>query len=125
MRSPILKQKDVLIASVQGSLTDAELAELRDELLARVRQHRSSGVVIDVTLLDVMDSYAARTLRGIAEATRLLGATAVVAGIQPEVAFAMAQLGLRLTGTTTALDLDEALALLAERQRHGRSGYGR
>ena len=121
MRSPILKQNDVLIASVQGSLTDAELAQLRDELVESVRRHRSTGVIIDVTLLDVMDSFAARTLRGITQATRLLGAIAVVAGIQPEVAFAMAQLGLRLEGTATALDLEEALVLLADRQRRGRS----
>src|SRR5260370_28886906 len=119
MRSPILKQNNVLIASVQGSLTDAELVQLRDDLVASVRRHRSTGVVIDVTLLDVMDAYAARTLRGITQVTRLLGATAVVAGIQPEVAFAMAQLGLRLTGTTTALDLEEALGLLADRERGG------
>ena len=120
MRSPILKQNKVLIASVQGSMTDAELAQLQDELVESVLRHRSTGVIIDVTLIEVMDSYAARTLRGITQATRLLGATAVVAGIQPEVAFAMAQLGLRLTGTATALDLEEALVLLA-RERRGRS----
>lgn len=125
MRSPILKQNNVLIASVQGELTDAELVQLRDDLVEGVRRHRSTGVIIDVTLLDVMDSYAARTLRGITQVTRLLGATSVVAGIQPEVAFAMAQLGLRLTGTTTALDLEEALALLADRERAGRSRHDR
>ena len=124
MRSPILKQNNVLIASVQGELTDAELAQLRDYLVESVRRHRSTGVIIDVTLLDVMDSYAARTLRGITQMTHLLGATSVVAGIQPEVAFAMAQLGLRLTGTTTALDLEEALALLADRERRERSRDG-
>src|SRR6266851_2396679 len=125
MRSPILKQNNVLIASVQGELTDAELAQLRDHLVESVRRHRSTGVIIDVTLLDVMDSYAARTLRGITQMTHLLGATSVVAGIQPEVAFAMAQLGLRLTGTTTALDLEEALALLADREQRERSRDGR
>src|SRR5439155_26400138 len=118
--SPILKQNNVLIASVQGELTDAELAQLRDDLVESVRRHRSTGVIIDVTLLDVMDSYAARTLRGITQVTRLLGATAVVAGIQPEVAFAIAQLGLTLTGTTTALDLEQALAPLSNRERIGR-----
>jgi rsbT antagonist protein RsbS len=121
MRSPILKQNNFLIASVQADLTDAELAQLCDELVESVRRHRSIGVVIDVSQLDIMDSYAARTLRDIAQMTHLLGATSVVAGIQPEVAFAMAQLGLRLTGTTTALDLEEALALLADRERRGKS----
>lgn len=122
MRSPILKQNDILVASVQGSLTDADLAQLRDELVASVRRHRSTGVVIDVSLLDVVDSYAARTLRGIAQITRLLGARSIVAGIQPEVAFAMAQLGLKMEGTTTALDLEDALTLLRELGRGSPDG---
>lgn len=116
MRSPILKQGDTLIASVQASLTDSELTQLRDDLLNDVRRYRVKGVIVDVTLLDVMDSFSARTLRDIAHAIRLLGAEAVVVGIQPDVAFSMVQLGLRLEGTDTALDLDEGLALLNHRR---------
>ncbi|HKX11376.1 MAG TPA: STAS domain-containing protein [Stellaceae bacterium] len=112
MRASILKQGTVLIASVQGSMTDADLAQMRDELVANVRRYRSTGVIIDVTLLDVMDSFAARTLRGIAQMIKLLGATAIIVGIQPEVAFSMVQLGLTLEGINTALDLEEGLALL-------------
>ncbi|HEY6005398.1 MAG TPA: STAS domain-containing protein, partial [Anaeromyxobacter sp.] len=66
----------------------------------------------DVTALDVVDSFATRTLRGIAYAARLRGARTVVVGIQPEVAFAMVQLGLTLDGVETALDLEEGLALV-------------
>ncbi len=112
MRASILKQGNVLIASVQGSMTDADLAQMRDELVADVRRYRSTGVIVDVTLLDVMDSFAARTLRGIAQMIKLLGATAVIVGIQPEVAFSMVQLGLTLEGINTALDLEEGLAVL-------------
>ena len=112
MRASILKQGGVLIASVQGSMSDADLVQLREDLVTSVRRHRSKGVVIDVTLIDVMDSFAARTLRTITQAVKLLGAQAVIVGIQPEVAFAMVQLGLTLTGTTTALDLEEGLAVL-------------
>ena len=112
MRASILKLGNVLIASVQGSMTDADLAQMRDELVADVRRYRSTGVIVDVTLLDVMDSFAARTLRGIAHMIKLLGATAVIVGIQPEVAFSMVQLGLTLEGINTALDLEEGLALL-------------
>lgn len=112
MRASILKQGSVLIASVQGSMTDADLAQMRDELVADVRRHRSTGVIVDVTMLDVMDSFAARTLRGITQMIKLLGATSVIVGIQPEVAFSMVQLGLTLEGTNTALDLEEGLALL-------------
>jgi rsbT antagonist protein RsbS len=112
VRASILKQGAVLIASVQGSMSDADLVQLREDLVTSVCRHRSRGVVIDVTLIDVMDSFAAKTLRTITQAVKLLGAEAVIVGIQPEVAFAMVQLGLTLTGTTTALDLEEGLALL-------------
>ena len=74
------------------------------------------GVVIDVTALDVLDSFATRTLRAIAYGTRLRGARTIVVGIQPEVAFAMVQLGLELGAVSTALDLDDAVAEL-DRQR--------
>jgi rsbT antagonist protein RsbS len=122
MRASILKQGSVLIASVQGSMTDADLAQMRDELVADVRRYRATGVIVDVTMLDVMDSFAARTLRGIAQMIKLLGATAIIVGIQPEVAFSMVQLGLTLEGINTALDLEEGLALLKELRidDHGR-----
>ena len=116
MRSPILKQGDVLIASVQASLTDTDLIQLRNELLSEVQRNRVLGVIVDVTLLDVMDSFSARTLRDMAHAIALLGAEAIVVGIQPDVAFSMVQLGLQLQGAVTALDLDEGLAML-KRQR--------
>jgi rsbT antagonist protein RsbS len=109
---PILKQGNVLIASIQAALSDRDLVLLRDELAAQVGQLRIRGVVIDVTALDVLDSFATRTIRGIAYTAKLRGAEAVVVGIQPEVAFAMVQLGLSLEGIATALDLEEGLALL-------------
>jgi rsbT antagonist protein RsbS len=119
---PILKQGDVLIASIQDALTDRDLTSLRDDLLHRVGAHRSRGVVVDVTLLDVLDSFAARTLNDLAKMLRLKGADTVVVGIQPEVAIAMVRLGLTLQGVATALDLEEGLAELAARARHRRGG---
>lgn len=116
MRASILKQNKFLIASVQGSLSDADLVELREELASGVRRHRSTGVVVDVAMLDVMDSFAVRTVRGIAQMVKLLGAECVVVGIQPDVAFAMVQLGLTLEGTMTALDLEDGLDLLSSRE---------
>jgi rsbT antagonist protein RsbS len=104
---PILKQGDVLIASLQADPTDNDLMQLKDQLAERIGRLRSSGVVIDVSALDVMDSFATRTLRGIAQTTRLRGANTVIVGIQPDVAFAMVQLGLTLDGIATALDLEE------------------
>ena len=112
MQVPILKQGDYLIASVQSVLSDSDLVQLRDNLGARVGSSRSRGVIIDVTVLDVIDSFATRTLRGIAHMLKLRGAETVIVGIQPDVAFAMVQLGLTLEGVGTALDLEEGLAYL-------------
>lgn len=112
MEVPILKQGDFLIATLQAALTDDDLIVLRDALVARVGKFRSRGVIVDVTALDVMDSFAARTLRALAHMVKLRGAETVIVGIQPEVAFAMVQLGLTLEGVPTALDLEEGLSLL-------------
>src|SRR3954454_21731810 len=112
MPVPILKQGNVLIASIQAALSDKDLLQLRDELAARIGTLRARSVVIDLTALDVLDSFATRTIRGIAYASKLRGAATVVVGIQPEVAFAMVQLGLELEGVATALDLEEGLDLL-------------
>src|SRR5205807_9312904 len=115
MQVPILKQRDYLIASIQAALTDADLLQLRDALVTRVGTFRSRGVIVDVTALDVMDSYAVRTLGDLAHMIRLREAETVIVGIQPEVAFAMEQLGLHVTGVSIAIDLDAGLAFLIMR----------
>jgi len=107
---PILKQGDILVASIVSALTDRDLLQLKDELSDKIGRLRARGVVIDVTALDVLDSFATRMLRGIAHTAKLRGAEAVIVGIQPDVAFAMVQLGLSLDGVETALDLEEGLA---------------
>jgi rsbT antagonist protein RsbS len=120
---PILKQGDVLIASMQEAATDHALLQLRDELSERIGRFRARAVIIDVGALDVLDSFAARTIRGIAYTAKLRGAQTVVVGIQPEVAFAMVQLGLTLDGVETALDLEEGLSLIPPTLRaRGRDG---
>lgn len=122
MEVPILKQGGYLIASVQAALSDKDLIELRDALVAQVGKFRARGVIIDVTALDVMDSFAVRTLRDLAHMARFRGAETVIVGIQPEVAFAMVQLGLTLEGVPAALDLEEGLAYLNQKaKRAGRS----
>ncbi|MCX9088520.1 MAG: STAS domain-containing protein [Candidatus Methanoperedens sp.] len=123
MLVPILKQGDYLIASVQSELSDADLLKLRDDLVSRVGEFRSRGVIVDVTILDVMDSFATRTLRSMAHMIMLRGAKTVIVGIQPEVAFSMVQLGLKLESVATALDLEEGMALL-DRQTKGDARRG-
>ncbi|HWC12831.1 MAG TPA: STAS domain-containing protein [Acidimicrobiales bacterium] len=112
MKVPILRQSTCLVAAVQDSLTDAELADVQQRLAQAVGRGDVSGVVIDVTVLDVIDSFATRTLSTLASALKLRGADVIIVGIQPEVAFAMVQLGLTLDGVKTALDLDDGLARL-------------
>lgn len=116
MPVPIFKQGDVLIAGIQSSMTDSDLARLKDELSRQVGQYRARGIIIDVSALDVLDSFASRTLRTISLISRLRGAETVVVGIQPDVAFAMVQMGLTMEELSTALDLEEGLALLATRR---------
>ena len=112
MSVAILKQGDHLIASIQSALRDHEVLELRDELAERIGRLRARGIVIDVTALDVIDSFVARSLRTIALTAKLRGAETVIVGIQPEVAIAMVQFRLNLEPLHTALDLEEGLALL-------------
>ena len=116
----ILKQGNYLIATVQAAISDAALLDLRDELVDRVGNFRTRGVILDVTVLDVMDSFTARTLCGIAHMTKLRGARTIIVGIQPEVAFAMTRLGVTLEDVETSLDLDGGLAAL----RQGTKGGG-
>lgn len=113
MKVPILKQGKYLIASIQAALSDKDLLDLRDSLVKLVGEFRARGVVIDVTTLDVIDSFATRTLRSMAYMSRLRGAETVIVGIRPDVAFSMVQLGLSLEGVNTALDLDEGLEMLS------------
>jgi rsbT antagonist protein RsbS len=115
----ILRQGDVLIASIQSDLTDAEVVALRDELTERVGRERARGIVVDVAAMDVIDSFVARSLRSIALTARLRGARTIVVGIQPEVAIAMVHFRLNLEPLLAALDLDEALALLARDEEVG------
>lgn len=113
MSVAILKQGDHLIASIQSALRDHEVLVLRDELVERVGRLRARGIVIDVTALDVIDSFVARSLRTIALTAKLRGAETVIVGIQPEVAVAMVQFRLNLEPLHTALDVEEGLELLA------------
>ena len=111
-RVPILRQRGYLIATIQAAMSDREAEGLQADLMEEVSRYRARGIIVDVTALDVLDSFAARTLRTTAHMTRLRGAHTVLVGIQPEVAFAMVQLGISMEHVSTALDLEEGLAFL-------------
>jgi rsbT antagonist protein RsbS len=108
----ILRQGAYLIASIHTALDDSQMLRFQEDLIAQIGEHRSRGVIIDVAALDVLDSFGSSTLRGIAEMARLRGALSVIVGIQPDVAFAMVELGTGTGPVYTALDLEEGLAYL-------------
>jgi rsbT antagonist protein RsbS len=91
------------------------MVRFQQDLIEQIGHHRSRGVIIDVAALDVLDSFGSRTLRNIGEMARLRGATTVIVGIQPDVAFAMVNLGMGTGSVSTALDLEEGLAYLNSR----------
>src|SRR5436190_11374909 len=119
MSVAILRQGDYVIASIQSDLSDTEVLKLRHELAEMVGRHRSSGIVIDVAALDVIDSFVARALRAIVLTARLRGAETVIIGIQPDVAIAMVQFRLNLEPLRAALDLDAAKAIILRRTQGG------
>lgn len=109
----ILRQGDTLVASVHTALDDSEMVRFQHDLVRQIGEHRARGVIIDVAALDVIDSFASRTLQTIADIARLRGAVTVIVGIQPDVAFAMVRLGMGMGRVATALDLEEGQAYLA------------
>jgi rsbT antagonist protein RsbS len=108
----ILRQGRYLLASIHTALDDAQMERFQHDLIQEIGHRRSSGVIIDVGALDVLDSFGSRTLGNIAEMSRLRGALTVIVGIQPDVAYAMVELGIQADSMHTALDLEEGLAYL-------------
>ena len=117
MEVPILKQGSYLIASVQSALVDDDLTRLHDALLNQVRQIHPKGVVLEIGALDVVDSFATRTFCDMASKMRRRGTEMVIAGIQPDVAVAVARFGLDLEAVPTVHDRAAGLAYLKHRAR--------
>ncbi len=109
------RQGSYLIASVHAALDDEQLMRFQEDLVEQIGRHRSRGLIIDVAALDVLDSYGSRTLRNIAEMARLRGVLTVIVGIQPDIAYAMVELGMDMGLVHTALDLEDGLAYLNSR----------
>ena len=116
-RVPIVRVGATLIATVQDELCDSDVMLLQEELSATLERTGVHAVLLDLTTVQTVDSFLGRLLNDVAAEMRLLGAQTVIVGIQPEVAFAMVQLGLTLEGVATALDLEEGLAHLEQRAR--------
>ncbi|MDT0437258.1 MULTISPECIES: STAS domain-containing protein [Streptomyces] len=110
---PVLRLGDVLLVTVQGDLYDSTAQRLQDDIGAGVAAGGVTGVVIDISGVEVVDSFLARVLAEIAAGSALLAARTVVSGMRPAVAITLVELGLTLPGLETALDTEAALALLS------------
>ena len=112
---PILKMGQVLVVTIQVDMHDRLATALQDDLTARVVKDRASGVLIDISSLDMVDSFIGRMLGNTAAMTRTLGAETVVVGMRPAVAITIVELGLLLENVRTALNVERGLAVLAAR----------
>ena len=112
LRIPILKVEDVLIASIQVALHDASAVQFKDDLLQKIHDTKARGVIIDLTAIDVVDSFIGRMIADIASMAGLMGARVVLTGLQPAVAITLVELGLELPRVLTALNLEKGLALM-------------
>ncbi len=111
---PILKIGSALIASIQIELNDESAVQFKEDVLHQIAETGATGVVIDLTAVDMVDSFLGKIIRDAALMARLMGAQVVCTGIQPAVAITLVELGLELEGVVTALNLEKGLARLAE-----------
>lgn len=114
MRVPILKLGDILMTSIQLDLTDQDALEFQSDVLNKVSETDAKGIVLDITSLEVVDSFLARVLNETANMVRLLGAETVICGMQPAVALTLVEMGRELIGVGTALDLEQGLEKVEE-----------
>lgn len=111
-RIPILQIEDFLVASVQVALHDRLAEQFRDDLLKRIYETKSKGFILDLTALDVVDSFLGRMIGEIAEMASLMGTHVVVSGLQPAVAITLVELGVELSGVSTVLNLQKGIIAL-------------
>ncbi len=109
---PILKIGDCLLVSIQVDMHDRLALALQDDLTNRIVETRARGVMIDISALEIVDSFIGRMLNNIAGMSRVLDAVTVVVGMRPAVAITLVELGLTLTGVRTALNVDKGLAMI-------------
>jgi rsbT antagonist protein RsbS len=111
---PILKIGDTLLVSIQVDMHDRLALALQDDLTSKIVETRARGVMIDISALEIVDSFIGRMLNNIAAMSRVLDAVTVVVGMRPAVAITLVELGLTLTGVRTALNVDKGLALIRQ-----------
>lgn len=114
VRIPILKLKDYLLVSIQVELDDQTVLTFQEDLLNKIKDTGAKGVVIDLTSVDMIDSFIAKVLGDVIVMTSLMGTKAVLTGIQPAVAITLIELGITLENVHTALDLEQGISILSQ-----------
>jgi rsbT antagonist protein RsbS len=114
VRIPILKLKDYLLTTIQVELDDQTAVEFQEDLLSKIHKTGAKGVVIDLTSVEIVDSYIAKILGDVVKMAELLGSRVVLTGIRPAVAITLIDLGINLKGVPTALDLEQGLEKLQQ-----------
>lgn len=114
---PILRIGATLLASIQTELRDATATSFQQDVLNAIEKTRSRGLVIDITGLDMVDTFVARILTDTGRMAKLMGTETVLVGMRPEVAATLVRMGFSVQGVHTALNIDEGMALLASLQR--------
>ena len=126
-RIPILKMGEFLLVTIQVDLDDRMALTLQDDLTNKIKKTGARGVLIDISAVDVVDSFTARVLGNIAAMSRVLDAETVVVGMQPAVAITLVELGLSMQGLLTALNVEKGMerlrALVSLPKREGRNGH--
>jgi rsbT antagonist protein RsbS len=116
-RIPILKVGSALLVSIQVDMHDRLATALEEDLTNKIVKHNAHGVLIDISSLEIVDSFIGRMLDNIAAVSRVLDAETVVVGMRPAVAITLVELGLSLTGVKTALNVERGMALIERRQQ--------
>ena len=124
-RVPVLKIGDLLLVSIQVDLEDRLATQLQEDLAERIVSTGAHGVIIDITALDIVDSFVGRMLATIASMSRVLDAETVVVGMRPAVAITLVELGLSLPGVSTALDVEKGMDLILRQLGPSRRSHGR
>ena len=119
-RIPILKMGSFLLVTIQVDMHDRLAMTLQNDLTSRIVSDRACGVLLDISSLDVVDSFIGRMIANIASMSRILDAQTVVVGMQPAVAITLVELGMSLEGVRTALNVDKGMAMLQEHVKNGR-----
>ncbi|GAB2564869.1 STAS domain-containing protein [Dyella jejuensis] len=117
-RIPILRMGDCLLVTIQVDMHDQLALALQDDLSQRISETSASGVLIDISALDIVDSFVGRMIGNISGLSRIMDAQTVLVGMQPAVAITLVELGLTLPGVKTALNVERGMAILREHVRN-------